>query len=219
MKWIRTHQKVIVGLMLGALVVTLLVVNKAPFYLGIVFLVVAIMLLEVCRSLLRTRGSWRVWLLTIPMMGLILVGGAGLLASLTASRGNWHTFTIILVVVTTDTAAQLVGRRFGIPRTFFASLSPNKTKTGAIAGLAAGIVVALSGTAAWYVIDETIDWRVLAILLVSVPLSMAGDLYESALKRSLGIKDFGQLLGRSTGGLMDRLDSWMPVFALGLLLL
>lgn len=224
MEWIRGHQKVAVGLALGAFVVALLAMNCAPVFITIVALTVAIMLIETCRFVYRKymeRGSLTglTWLLVAAMVALILFGGWGLVTSLTAPRGNLHTLIIILVVVATDTAAQIIGRRFGTPGTFFKSLSPNKTKVGAIAGGIAGVVVAAVGAMVWYVLDESIDWRVLAILVVSVPLSMAGDLLESALKRMLGIKDFGHLLGRSTGGFMDRLDSWLPVFALGLVLL
>lgn len=219
MKWIRGHQKVAVGVALGAFVVFLLALNCSPAYIAVVAAAVVIMLIETCRYMVRYARSWQAWLLAVIMLTLILVGGAGLAVSLTGLRGNWHTFIIILVVVATDTAAQIVGRRFGVPGTFFARLSPNKTKAGAVAGMVAGIVTAGIGAVVWYVLDDVVDWRVLVILVVSVPLSMFGDLLESAFKRSLGIKDFGHLLGRSTGGLMDRLDSWLPVFALGLVLL
>ena len=221
MGWIRGHQKVAVGLVLGAFVVLLLALNYSPAFVTVVAAAVVIMLVETFRAM---HAEWRslsrqAWLLGAMMVVLILLGGAGLVVSLTAPGGNWHTFIIILVVVATDTAAQIAGRRYGVPGTFFPRLSPNKTKAGAIAGMAGGTTVAGIGAVVWYVLDASVDWRVLVILVISVPLSMAGDLFESALKRTLGIKDFGHLLGRSTGGLMDRLDSWLPVFALGLVLL
>lgn len=219
MEWIRGHSKVAVGLALGAAVVVLLMLNWSLAFIGAVAVATVIMLIETGYYAVRYARSWQSWLLALLMVALILAGGAGLTTSLTAPRGNWHTFIIILVVVATDTTAQIVGRRIGEPRTFFASLSPNKTKAGAVAGMIAGTVMALLGALAWHVLGDSIDARVLTVLLVSAPLSIAGDLFESGFKRSLGIKDFGHLLGRSTGGLMDRLDSWLPVFALCLILL
>jgi phosphatidate cytidylyltransferase len=50
------------------------------------------------------------------------------------------------------------------------------------------------------------------ILLLPI-LAVAGDLLESATKRSLGIKDFANYIPQ-TGGLLDRVDSWLPAFAL-----
>lgn len=219
MEWIRGHRKVAVGLALGAVVVVLLMLNWSLMLIGAVAVATVIMLIETGYYAVRYARSWQPCLLALLMVALILAGGTGLATSLTSPRGNWHTFIIILMVVSTDTAAQIAGQRIGRPKTFFASLSPNKTKAGAIAGMITGTIVALLGAVAWHMLGDSIDVRVLIVLLVSAPLSIAGDLFESAFKRSLGIKDFGRLLGRSTGGLMDRLDSWLPVFALCFILL
>jgi len=113
-----------------------------------------------------------------------------------------------------DTFALYVGRAWG-KRKLAPTLSPNKTWEGAIGSmagslLAAGLLLYLATllqrrdiTLLSYP-DETWYWLVLAAV-VNVAAQL-GDLAESALKRSVGVKDSGALLP-GHGGVLDRIDA------------
>ena len=108
---------------------------------------------------------------------------------------------LFLVVWATDSAAYLAGSVFEGPK-LAPAISPSKTWAGAVAGLAAGAVA----TIAW---AQILGW-VPAIPFVAVGLALAfltqcGDLAESFLKRTFGVKDASDLIP-GHGGALDRLD-------------
>ena len=113
-------------------------------------------------------------------------------------------FTVLLTVWAADTFAYLGGRALGrhklAPR-----ISPGKTWEGLLIGAAAGIFVAF---VALY--DSRHDylriWQALVLGAVVVAAAVAGDLFESALKRDMDVKDTGRLLG-GHGGILDRVDA------------
>jgi phosphatidate cytidylyltransferase len=113
-----------------------------------------------------------------------------------------------------DTVALYVGRAWG-KRKLAPTLSPNKTWEGAIGSmagslLAAGLLLGLATLLQRHDIailsypDEAWYWLVLAAV-VNVAAQL-GDLAESALKRSVGVKDSGALLP-GHGGVLDRIDA------------
>lgn len=111
-------------------------------------------------------------------------------------------FTLITVWVT-DTGAYFVGRAVGKHK-LAPAISPGKTVEGAIGSLVAGFacVFALNE-----VLGLGLDVEHLAALgLLLPPVIMVGDLAESAIKRSLGVKDSSGLVP-GHGGIADRLDS------------
>lgn len=116
------------------------------------------------------------------------------------------------VVWATDIAAYFAGRRFGGPK-LWPSISPKKTWSGFIAGLAAAVlagslVVTLAarlGSAPAFDLATT----ALASALGSFA-SQLGDLAESAMKRHFGVKDSGRLIP-GHGGVMDRLDGFVAL--------
>lgn len=104
-----------------------------------------------------------------------------------------------------DTAALLVGTRWG-RRPFFPGISPKKTVEGAVAGLAASTL--LFGVLAPVV---EIGWPHNLVLGVLIGVfAQLGDLVESQLKRSAGVKDASQLIP-GHGGILDRVDSLLLV--------
>lgn len=124
-------------------------------------------------------------------------------------RGMEWTFLTIFLVWSTDIGAYLVGRQFG--RHLLApQVSPKKTVEGSLGGLLFSIALAL---VFWRIVGEA-PWIMYIILAVIIGISaQIGDLFESALKRSAGVKDSGRLIP-GHGGILDRFDSL--IFALPL---
>ncbi|MGQ9881904.1 MAG: phosphatidate cytidylyltransferase [Armatimonadota bacterium] len=120
---------------------------------------------------------------------------------------SWRSDGLRLVLLTCisvwvcDTVAYFVGRRFG-KRRMSPLLSPHKSWEGAIAGTLFGTAGAM--LASMWLGVSPVSAGVLGISATS--MGQVGDLFESALKRELGIKDFGGLLP-GHGGVMDRFDS------------
>jgi phosphatidate cytidylyltransferase len=103
-----------------------------------------------------------------------------------------------------DTAAYLYGKQFGKHK-FFERISPKKTWEGTIAG---GVVTLLAAYGLHFVVPDLplTDWLVLASMVVF--FGTHGDLAESLLKRSLNIKDSGNILP-GHGGILDRFDTML----------
>jgi len=127
------------------------------------------------------------------------------------------------VVWSTDVVAYITGRTFGGPK-LMPAVSPKKTWSGALGGLAAGTLagIGLVMLARGYGWSPLATTSLLVVGLVSAAASVfsqAGDLAESALKRHWGVKDSGRSIP-GHGGVMDRLDGFAAVALLaGLYLL
>jgi phosphatidate cytidylyltransferase len=117
-------------------------------------------------------------------------------------HGRLAVFTVLLAVFADDTAAYLIGRLLGRHK-LAPSLSPGKTWEGFAAGTLAAIAVAFF---ALYEQDFLSIPESIALGAAIALAGAAGDLFESALKRDLQVKDSGQLLG-GHGGMLDRIDS------------
>ena len=113
----------------------------------------------------------------------------------------WTAFTIFAVIAS-DAAALLVGSRLG-KHPFFASISPNKTLEGAIAGVVAAVVVMLVGVS--LVLGISPVHAIVIGFLVGTTAEL-GDLVESQMKRIAEVKDSSHLIP-GHGGVLDRLDS------------
>jgi len=130
--------------------------------------------------------------------------GFVLLLRLMQTQGRLIAFTVVLSVFAADTVAYLVGRTAGRHR-LAPRLSPKKTWEGLAGGVLAGIFVAFI---ALYDKRESYlsIWQAVVLGLVVVTAALLGDLFESALKRDLEVKDTGRLLG-GHGGVLDRVDA------------
>ena len=118
-------------------------------------------------------------------------------------RGEYWVLLGIVTVAAGDAFAYFVGRLFGRCK-LAPSISPNKTVEGAVGGLAGSVAVCvvcahyfLPGIPAWY---AALSGAAIGIC------GQGGDLFESLLKRSAGVKDSGALFP-GHGGVFDRTDA------------
>ncbi len=119
-------------------------------------------------------------------------------------HGRVAAFTVLIAVWAGDTLAFFVGRLIGRHK-LAPTISPGKTWEGLVAGTAATVFVAF---VALY--DDRREFLSIGqAVLLGLALAVAaplGDLFESLLKRDMGVKDSGRLLG-GHGGVLDRIDA------------
>jgi phosphatidate cytidylyltransferase len=148
----------------------------------------------------RLRGAQGLW----HAAGVFYIGvPALLLVALRASgaRGAWIIAGFLLIVWATDTGALIAGNLVG-GRKLWPRLSPNKTWSGTLGGIAAAMAIeaiyigALGGEALVAV----------AYAIAVATVAHGGDLLESAVKRRFSVKDSGGLIP-GHGGVLDRIDS------------
>jgi phosphatidate cytidylyltransferase len=172
--------------------------------------------------LLAPFWLWRGWRIAGRRLVGYLVGWLVIVPTWAAmvalqDRNPWWLFGAMALVWVADIAAYFAGRAYGRHK-LAPAISPAKTWEG-VAGAVVG--VSAYGVAAALVAGQApldrLSWAPLLLALTAV--SIAGDLFESMLKRQAGVKDSGSLLP-GHGGFLDRLDSQtssLPLAALVLL--
>jgi phosphatidate cytidylyltransferase len=115
--------------------------------------------------------------------------------------GPWLLLFALVITWAGDTVAYFVGRAIG-KHPLAAQLSPKKTWEGSLAGFAGSLIVAMAFTR-W--LNAPLP-HLLAMAGIGNIAGQAGDLLESAYKRSAGVKDSGGLLP-GHGGVLDRIDA------------
>ena len=121
--------------------------------------------------------------------------------------GAWLVFFPLVVTWVCDTAAMFGGRAFGGAK-LAPTVSPGKTRSGSLAGVVGGLVVApVFGAAVFPRVGVDVPlWQLLVVAGVLAVIGQIGDLAESLFKREAGVKDSSQLIP-GHGGVLDRLDS------------
>lgn len=108
---------------------------------------------------------------------------------------------MFVLIWTNDTFAYLSGRFFGKNK-LFPRISPNKTWEGTIGG---SILTMLMAVVITYVVNQDYLFWIVAALIISVSSNL-GDLLESLFKRTVDVKDSGNIMP-GHGGILDRFDA------------
>lgn len=143
-----------------------------------------------------------VWggLMYVPVLGSVW---PLLKSDLPGSGAAWLAVTLCIAFFT-DAVAYFAGRAFG--RTpLYPQVSPKKTVEGALGGLFGGVLATVGVGSLWVLPELSIPQGIM-IGVVGSMLGQMGDLVESMIKRTYGVKDSGWILP-GHGGLLDRIDS------------
>jgi phosphatidate cytidylyltransferase len=135
----------------------------------------------------------------------------GAMVAIRETHGREALALLMLTVIVSDTAQFYSGRTFG-QRLLAPAISPKKTVEGAIGGFVVGpLFLAIAGH--WWLPTLSLPLRV-ALGTAVVATGISGDLFESMLKRSAGLKDSSTLIP-GHGGVLDRIDALLfaaPVY-------
>ena len=154
----------------------------------------------------------------LAFMGMVI-----LVASITAmfslwQQSPWWLLYVFLLVWCADSGAYFVGRKLG-RRKMAPNVSPNKSMEGLAGGVVTGLLVVIGISVFMLKLTGIALIAFIALSVVTILISVLGDLFESMLKRRANVKDSGTILP-GHGGILDRIDSLLsatPIFALGFL--
>jgi phosphatidate cytidylyltransferase len=151
----------------------------------------------------------------VTLLGVAWVGagiGCLLLIRDIPEYGFWAVMTVLFTVFAADTGAFFVGRTIGRHR-MSPTISPNKSWEGFVGGVLAAVgmafVILYRDREEFLSIPES-----LLLGLVIALAAVVGDLFESAIKRDLEVKDSGRFFGEH-GGVLDRLDAALFTVVVG----
>ncbi len=237
-EWARLNQlgslgALATGAVCGVVCAASLYYMQAPVRAGALWLTVtAVWILGGSWLLARGAAGWT----QVPKVVRWLVGVACLCAAwlaVTQARviGINFLFSVMVLVWVADIGAYFSGRLLGgklFKRKLAPSISPGKTWEGVLGGLLGVALCALF----WVQVEQRVVldsvsiygklWQhgglimVIAIVWLTV-WSVVGDLVESLIKRSAGVKDSSNLLP-GHGGVLDRLDALLPVLPMAMML-
>jgi len=135
-------------------------------------------------------------------------------------NGKYLIWFILIAAWGTDTCAYFVGCKFGKHK--FSRISPKKSIEGCIGGTVGSMILALLYA---FALNKLVGLEISYIYIAPIALALSilsqiGDLSASSIKRTVGIKDFGNLIP-GHGGMLDRVDSiiFIAPFAYFLLML
>jgi phosphatidate cytidylyltransferase len=150
--------------------------------------------------------------LVFTLFGYVWISwGFGLILTLRytpdGTLGVWYLTLPMLAIISTDVGGYVFGSLFG-RRPLAPRISPKKTVEGMWGGVGLALAIVggtIAGVTRWGDVD--LGWVHLLIFGIAVPFAaLAGDLFESLVKRWAGVKDTGVFLP-GQGGVIDRIDS------------
>jgi phosphatidate cytidylyltransferase len=180
----------------------------------------------------RGVSGWALWPRAVRWLcGLLLLALAWLALAQAHFKGVNFILSVLVLVWAADVFAYFFGRALG--GRFFSfklapSISPGKSWEGVLGGVLGVFLVAI----AWAKFDQIVAssqpsfftliqakgwWVAVPALLFMSAMSVVGDLVESLVKRSAGIKDSSGLLP-GHGGVLDRVDALLPTLPLAMML-
>ncbi len=202
-------------------------VNPAGLILLLLELMVTCMWLAITALCFNARKvGFRLKRSTSLLMAFLFVGAAYLSMVYLMGKGGWPlVLSVFAIVWVADIFAYFFGIAFGKHK-MAPAISPKKSWEGASGAYGC---VFLAAFLAWFYLphEMVLTSRLLTavgpfagtlMILILVSVSIAGDLFESDLKRQAGVKDSGKLLP-GHGGFYDRLDSAIAVFPVATTLL
>ncbi len=163
--------------------------------------------------------------------GLVLLVLAWIAMAQAHQRGVNFLLSVLVLVWAADVFAYFFGKALGgrwIKTKLAVTISPGKSWEGVLGGMLGVLLVAL----VWAEVDQALApadlslfsllwakgwWVALPALLFMAAMSVVGDLVESLVKRSAGIKDSSGLLP-GHGGVLDRIDALLPTLPLAMML-
>jgi phosphatidate cytidylyltransferase len=169
-----------------------------------VYVISLILLIPILRN--RTQGQLQT--IALALLGFIYIGWMfGHIAFLANTKDAYgYLFYLIFAVELNDVAAYTFGKTFG-RHPLRSNISPKKTWEGALGAVTVSMLVPWL---LWFSFPEfTVRDLILSGLIVGIA-GQLGDLSMSVIKRDLGIKDMGALIG-GHGGILDRIDSLIYV--------
>jgi phosphatidate cytidylyltransferase len=163
--------------------------------------------------------------------GLLALSAAWLAVAQARTIGVNFLLSVLVLVWVADIFAYFAGRAFGLKftkRKLAPAISPGKSWEGVWGGMAGVLVLAV----AWTLVDSAMQaavpslytrlasqgwWLLIVAALFMAAMSVVGDLAESLIKRSAGVKDSSNLLP-GHGGVLDRVDALLPTLPLAMML-
>jgi phosphatidate cytidylyltransferase len=219
---------ILIGLGLGAVLALVWLGGGFEHPLRPLWLLMGLLWVPLAAWMLR-RGvpGWSRWPVGVRLVvGLLLIASAWLALVQARLLGLGFLLSVLTLVWVADIAAYFGGRALGRHK-LAPSISPGKSWEGVFSGMAGVLLLSLG----WLWLDAhglsdqpslfTRLWllgpvaAVLAVLFLT-SMSVAGDLVESLVKRSAGMKDSSQLLP-GHGGVLDRVDALLPVLPLAMM--
>ncbi|WP_334134828.1 phosphatidate cytidylyltransferase [Tepidimonas sp.] len=218
------------GLGVGALPLGLWwALGSAPWPQAFGWGVTGVWVLVLALALRRGVDDWTRWAIAARLLlGWLALALAWWALVALHARGSLMLLSVLLLVWVADIAAYFGGRAWG-RRKLAPRISPGKSWEGAWSGAAAVLALAAAWVAladVWPALQAALypalarqGWAVaVPVLLALTALSVAGDLFESLVKRSAGAKDSSALLP-GHGGVLDRIDALLPVLPVALTVL
>ncbi len=201
-----------ITVILSALILTCSFINVT--YLGFITAIPVLFLILFITELYRKQEQ-PILNLAIPTLSFVYIAVPLVMAILfQANTGSQFPYLALMFILiwTNDTFAYLCGRAFGKHK-LFERISPNKTWEGTIGGIICTLIM-ISIIHLLFKLESPLFWFI-SVLFIA-PAGIFGDLVESLFKRTLNIKDSGNIMP-GHGGILDRFDAALfaiPAFIL-----